>query len=207
MIGTDLTVQLLVLRLIAGLIIATVQGAVIAGMAVLLGDQGPRYDGRLTLLPWGHVDVLGLGSLMLTGFGWGRPVAIDPDKLRLGRWGLVLAVLAQSAALLLAGVVLLLLAIPLLRVLDFTAGVTAAAFVREAARLCVWMALLSLLPIPPLAGSHFLAALGLRVPKQAGIYLGWALFAASVFGVTRIVLAPAYYLIAPMLLGIDVAGY
>ncbi len=203
MISTDLTVQLVLLRLLAGIIIATVQGAVIAGVAVLLGDKGPRYDGRLTVLPWGHIDLLGLGSLMLTGFGWGRPVAIDSGKLRLGRWGLVVAVLVASAALLLVGFLLLLLAAPLLRGLDYTAGVTAAAFVREAAGLCVWMALFSLLPIPPLAGAHFLAALGLSVPKQAATYLGWALFVASVFGVTEAVLLPAYNLIAPLLLGIN----
>lgn len=203
---TDLTIQLVVLRLLAGLIIAAVQGGAIAATAVLLGDKGPRYDGRLTLLPWGHVDLLGLGSLLLTGFGWGRPVAIEAGKLRLGRWGLVVAVLAGSAVLLLVGFLLLLLAIPLLKVLDYTAGVAAAAFVREAARLCVWMALFSLVPIPPLAGGHFLTALGLSVPKQASTYLGSALLVASVFGVTHVVLTPAFGLIAPIVLGIDVAG-
>ena len=51
MIGSDLTLQLVVMRLFAGLIIATVQGATIAAVAVLLGDKGPRYDGRLTPAP------------------------------------------------------------------------------------------------------------------------------------------------------------
>src|SRR5262249_45680798 len=120
------------MRLLAGVIIATVHGATIAAAAVLLGDKGPRYDGRLTALPSGHIALLGLGSVMLTGFGWGRPVAIEGGKLRPGRWGLVLAVLAGSAALLVVSFLLLLLAAPLLRSLDFTAGVTAAAFVRVA---------------------------------------------------------------------------
>jgi Zn-dependent protease len=206
MIGADLTVQLVVVRLVAGLIIAIVQGLAIAWTAVLLGDKGPRYDGRLTVLPSPHVDLLGLGSIMLTGFGWGRPVAIDAGELRLGRWGLVVAVLAGSVALLLVAVVLLLLAIPMLRVLDFTAGVTAAAFVRVAARLCVWMALFALLPIPTLAGAHFLTALGIPVPKRAGTYLGWGLLVASIFGVTSTVLTPAYNFIAPLVLGVDAAS-
>lgn len=206
MTGFDLTIQLVVLRLFAGLIIAAVHGAAIAAAAVLLGDKGPRYDGRLTVLPFGHVDMLGLGSIMLTGFGWGRPVAIEAGKLRIGRRGLVVAVLAGSAALLLTGYLLLLLVIPLLTVLPYTAGLAMAAFVRVAARLCVWMALFNLLPIPPLAGAHFLAALGISVPRHAGTYLGWALLAASVFGVTRMVLTPAYDLIAPIVLGIDVVG-
>lgn len=206
MTGADFTLQLLVLRLFAGLIIVTVQGATIAAAAELLGDKGPRYDGRLTLVPFGHVDMLGLGSLMLTGFGWGRPVAIEANRLRVGRWGRVVVALAGSAVLLLAGYLLLLLVIPLLTLLPYTAGLTMAAFVRVAARLCVWMALLNLLPLPPLAGAHFLTAFGLSVPKQTGSYLAWALLTASVLGVTRIVLTPAYDLIAPMVLGIAGAG-
>ncbi len=201
MIGSDLTVDLVLMRLVAGVIIATVQGLAIAAVAVLLGDKGPRYDGRLTAWPWGHVDLLGLFSVTLTGFGWGRPVAVDHNQLRLGRWGLVVLVLVGSAALLLVGVLLLQLAIPLLKALDYTAGVTAAAFVRQAAQLCVWMALFSLLPLPPLAGAHFLTALGVSVPKQLGTYLGWALLVASLFGVTRMLLRPAYAVIAPLLLG------
>ncbi|MGV8989380.1 MAG: hypothetical protein ACOH2H_24430 [Cypionkella sp.] len=206
MIGPELTIQLVALRLFAGIIIATVQGATIATVAVLLGDKGPRHDGRLTVLPGGHVDLLSLGSIMLTGFGWGQPVAIEAAALRIGRWGLVVVVLAGSAALLLAGYLLLMLAIPLLTLLPYTAGLTMAAFVRVAARLCVWTALFSLLPIPPLTGAHFLAAVGIVVPKPAGTYLGWALLTASIFGVTRTVLSPAYDLIAPIVLGGAVAG-
>lgn len=203
--GTDLTVQIVVSRLLAGLIIATVQGAAIAAAAVLMGDKGPRYDGRLTAMPANHVDLLGLGSIVLTGFGWGRPVAVEADKLLIGRWGLVAAVLIGSATLLLTAYALLLLAIPLLTLLPLTSGIAAVAFVRTTARLCVWMALFGLLPIPPLAGAHFLAALGLRVPKIAGSYLAWVLLAASFFGVTRTVLTPVYRLIAPLVLGIEIA--
>ncbi len=205
MIGSDLTVDLVVMRVIAGVIIMTVQGLVIAAVAVGLGDKGPQYDGRLTAWPWGHVDLLGLLSMALTGFGWGRPVAVDPGQLRIGRWGLVVVVLASSAALLLLGFLLQLLAAPALRQLDYTAAVTIAAFVREAAQLCVWIALFSLLPIPPLAGAHFLRALGVTVPDRWATYLGWALFIASIFDVTSMVVTPAYKLVAPLVLGADIA--
>jgi hypothetical protein len=115
-------------------------------------------------------------------------------------------VLAGAVALLLLGFVLLLLVIPLLTVLDYTSGIAVAAFLRIAAERCVWAALLSLLPIPPLAGAHFLTALGIQVPKQAGTYLGWVLLVASVFGITRVVLAPAYNLIAPLVIATASAG-
>ena len=206
MIVSELTIQLIVLRLFAGLIIALVQGATIAAVAVMLGDRGPRYDGRLTLNPFRHVDLLGLGSIMLTGFGWSRPVAIEAAQLRWGRWGLVAAALAGSVALLAAAWLLLLLVIPLLTLLPYTAGLTTAAFVRVAARLCVWMALFTLLPVPPLAGAHLLAALGIRLPPSAGVVIGWGLVLASLFGITRIALTPAYDIVAPLVLGRNLAG-
>lgn len=201
MIGPGLTVDLVVMRVIAGVIVALVQGLAIAAAAVLLGDKGPRYDGRLTASPFGHVDLVGLLSLTLSGFGWSRPVAVDPAELRFGRWGLVLVVLAGTVALLAVAALLLLLAAPLLRGLDYTAAITAVAFVREAAKLCVAIALFTLIPIPPLAGAHFLAALGITLPRRTGAYVGWALLIASVFGVTRIVVKPVYDVVAPLLLG------
>lgn len=204
MIGPELTLQLMVQRLVAGLIIATVQSAAMAAAAVLLGDKGPRHDRRLSAWPTAHIDMLGLGSLMLTGFGWSRALAIDPAQMRCGRWGLVGLVLAGSAAQLLAGYLILKLVIPLLTILPDTAGLAAAAFVRVTSQLCVWMALFSLLPLPPLAGGHFLRAVGIVVPRQTDGYLGWALLIASVLGVTRVVLTPAFELVAPIVLGNDV---
>lgn len=205
MIGTDLTIPLLAMRLLAGVVIAIVQGLSIAGVAVLLGDRGPRFDGRLSVLPPAHVDLVGLGSMALTGFGWGRPVAIEAGQLRIGRWGLAVAVLAGSLALLILAALLVLVSNPLLVALPYTAGLTVTAFVRLTARLCVWTALLALLPIPPLAGAHFLAALGIAVPRQAVTWLGWALLVASLLGVTRMVLTPAYAVLAPLVLGADIA--
>lgn len=203
--GLDLTVQLVVFRLLAGLLLVAVHGATLAAVAVLLGDRGPKHDGRLTLVPFGHIDLLGLGSLVLTGFGWSKPVAIDPTETRVGRWGPVIATLAGSAALLAFGSLILLLVIPLLTVLPYTAGIGAAAFVRLTAQLCVWMALLALVPLPPLAGTHLLAALGIRLPSSAGMFVGWALLLASILGVTRMVLTPAYDLVAPLVIAGAVA--
>lgn len=206
MFGLDLTLQLVVLRLVAGLIIAAVQGATIAAVAVLLGDKGPRYDGRLTLLPFGHVDLLGLGSLMLTGFGWSKSVAIELGQLRPGRWGLVIAALAGSAALLAAAWLILLLVIPSLTLLPHTAALTVAAFLRVASRLCVWMALFTLLPVPPLAGAHLLGAVGVRLPASAGTWIGWGLLLASLLGITPMVLTPVYNVVAPLVLGAELAA-
>ncbi|MHB2168012.1 zinc metalloprotease [Alsobacter sp. R-9] len=205
MIGPELTIQLVAMRLLAGIAIAMVHSLAIARVAVLLGDDGPRHDGRTRPFSSGHISLPGIGALMLTGFGWAAPVTIAGDRLKGGRIALVLPVLAGSAALLLLGFVLLLLASPALRALDFTAGVTAAAFVRVAGRLCVWIALFSLLPVPPLAGAHLLEAMGVRFPPRAAVAGAIALTLASLAGWTQWLLTPAYKAIAPLVLGADVA--
>lgn len=203
MIGFDLTLSLAAMRLFAGLIIVTVQGAMIAGVAVLLGDKGPRHDGRLTLLPFGHVDLLGLASLILGGFGWSKPVAVETGQLRVGRWGQVIVALAGVLVLVVLAWLLLLLVVPALTLLPQTAALTVAAFLRVAARLCVWMALFTLLPLPPLAGAHLLEAAGIRLPASVGLWIGVALAVLSILGITRTVLAPVYDIIAPLVLGPD----
>ena len=201
MIGSELTVQLVLFRLLAGLIIATVQGATVAAVAVLLGDRGPRHDGRMTLLTLGHVDLIGLVSLVLSGFGWSKPVAVEAAQLRFGRWGLVLIALSGSVVLLALGYLCLQLVIPALTLLPYTAGLTTAAFLRAAAPLCVWMSLFTLLPVPPLVGGYLLEAAGIRLPSGVGLWIGVGLLLVSVAGLTRMVLAPAYAIVAPLVLG------
>lgn len=43
-----------------------------------LGDDTPRIQGRLNLNPFSHIDPIGLAMLVFAGFGWGKPVEIDP---------------------------------------------------------------------------------------------------------------------------------
>ena len=74
----DLSLQQYVLRLCAILVIAPVHGAAIAATARALGDQGPQHDGRLTLNPLVHLDILGTISGVLFAIGWIKPIAIDP---------------------------------------------------------------------------------------------------------------------------------
>lgn len=50
-----------------------------AWMSDRLGDPTPRRQGRLTINPIAHIDPLGFVALLLVGFGWGKPVMIDPS--------------------------------------------------------------------------------------------------------------------------------
>ena len=43
-----------------------------------LGDDTPRLQGRLTLNPLGHLDPIGSIMLLFAGFGWGKPVEVNP---------------------------------------------------------------------------------------------------------------------------------
>lgn len=49
-----------------------------AYVAVRLGDQTPRFQGRLTLDPRAHLDPIGLVFALIAGFGWARPVPVNP---------------------------------------------------------------------------------------------------------------------------------
>ncbi len=53
-----------------------------AVVADYLGDSTPRLHGRLTLNPLAHLDPLGSLLLLVAGFGWAKPVPINPAALR-----------------------------------------------------------------------------------------------------------------------------
>lgn len=49
-----------------------------AWMSNKLGDPTPARQGRLTVNPMAHIDWIGFIALIFCGFGWGKPVMIDP---------------------------------------------------------------------------------------------------------------------------------
>ena len=53
-----------------------------AAVSLRAGDISPRRDGRMTLDPRRHLDPFGVTALLVAGFGWGRPVRLDPALLR-----------------------------------------------------------------------------------------------------------------------------
>ncbi len=152
----DFSPQQLVLRLCALLFIAGVHGLAVAATAVALGDPGPRHDGRLTFNPLAHLDILGGISAVLFSVGWIRPIAIDPAKLRPGRAGLALVVIAGAAATILSALALRLVRPMILPLLPDTASAIAFALIETTGQLSLWFALFNLLPVPCLTGSHLL---------------------------------------------------
>jgi Zn-dependent protease len=58
-----------------------------AWMSNKLGDPTPKRQGRLTINPLAHIDWIGFLALLLVGFGWGKPVMIDPSYYKNRRTG------------------------------------------------------------------------------------------------------------------------
>ena len=68
----------LMFRAPALLIALTIHEYAHACVSDSLGDPTPGLQGRLTLNPLAHLDIVGTLMLVLCGFGWAKPVEIDP---------------------------------------------------------------------------------------------------------------------------------
>ena len=132
-----------------GLVIGiTVHEASHAASAYLLGDDTAYRDGRVTLNPVSHLDLLGSMMLLLAGFGWGRPTPVVPSKLRGGVFGPVAVALAGPVSnLLIVAFCAVLYLLPPVQVGYLFILVVMVAFTN--ALLFVF----NLIPIPPLDGS------------------------------------------------------
>ena len=53
-----------------------------AYMADKLGDKTPKFQGRLSLNPFVHIDPIGFIMILLIGFGWAKPVQTNPGVYR-----------------------------------------------------------------------------------------------------------------------------
>ena len=122
-----------------------------------LGDPTPRIQGRVTLNPAAHVDLMGFVLLMLIGFGWGKPVQIDPRYYKHRR--------RDSIMVALAGVCMnLLLAFAAAGLMKLYYIGTSGVFSSSSPSYIVWQILegvvqinivllfFNLLPLPPLDG-------------------------------------------------------
>ena len=87
--------------LVSGLVIHE-----LAHVAVALrcGDPSPRRDGRMTLDPRRHLDPFGFPALLVAGFGWARPVSLNPLHLRTARQRAAVAAAGPLAHLAVAAV-------------------------------------------------------------------------------------------------------
>ncbi len=156
----NLSVPTLISRIITLLIAFTGHEFAHAATANALGDDTPRLHGRLTLNPLAHLDVMGTITLLFAGFGWAKPVPVNPYAVqRKTRAGMMLVSLAGPATNLLMGS---LAAIPLrfgwvpLQNASGPILPTLGAFLFEFLYINLALFLFNLLPLAPLDGEKII---------------------------------------------------
>ncbi|WP_300022748.1 site-2 protease family protein [Oscillibacter sp.] len=129
--------------------------------AYALGDPTAKSMHRLSLNPLRHIDWFGLAMMFVAGFGWAKPVPVDPRYFRKPKQGMALTALAGPVSNLL----LALLAIAISKVIYLYAPYNVfwnglfEFCLYTVAPLSVGLGLFNLVPIPPLDGSKVLAVL------------------------------------------------
>jgi len=118
-----------------------------------LGDPTPRSLGRLSLNPLKHLDPIGTIALIFLGFGWGKPVPIDPYNLQHPKRDEAIISLAGPVSNLILALIISLLVkfLPLNNI--------SILFLSILVQMNVVLAIFNLLPLPPLDGSKIFLAL------------------------------------------------
>lgn len=124
-----------------------------------LGDYSQKDRGRLTLNPLKHLDPLGTLSLIVFGFGWAKPVQVDPYFYKNKKEGMIWTAMAGPLMNFIVGFVMVLLYMAFIRFEwayqnEFMYYLFQ--LVANTATINVGLGIFNLIPIPPLDGSKIL---------------------------------------------------
>ncbi len=132
-----------------------------------LGDPTPERDGRLTLNPFAHLDLAGTILMILTGFGWAKPVMVDPRYYKNQKKGMAITAAAGPLSNLLMAIIGMIVYYSVVIIkekfqinMDFS---TLLMFVYVFIYTNLCFMVFNIIPIPPLDGSK---VLGLLLPNR-----------------------------------------
>jgi len=163
------------------------------------GDPTPRAQGRLTLNPAAHIDLIGFLCLFFAGFGWGQPVQIDPRYYKHRRMD---EFLVSIAGVTMNFIVAVALAFVLRLIMhsgsaffSTTTGDVILNMVQYGIFINLVLMIFNLIPVPPLDGWGILTQIfdlekyrWYPIVYQNGFYI---LLALILFNVTSLILDPA----------------
>ena len=134
-----------------------------------LGDPTPRREGRLTLNPLAHLDLVGTLLMIFTGFGWAKPVGVNPMYYKDRKKGMALTALAGPVSNfimaflgVLIGTLLLILGNRMGWSQNVMSNINFIFYIFAFRNLCFMV--FNLIPIPPLDGAK---VLGMFLPDRA----------------------------------------
>jgi len=176
-------------------------------VAVKLGDDTPRMQGRMTLNPLKHIDPLGFMCLLLVGFGWAKPVMINSRNFKNPRRDDFLVSIAGPASNLIMAFIFVIL----MKLADMFLPVTMTtqviwAVLSGTVQINLVLMVFNLLPIPPLDGHHILGNIG-GAPVWNFYYkyfdqLRFVMLLLIVFNVTSKIIGPIVSFLYRFLIGI-----
>ena len=130
-------------------------------MALALGDDIARSEGRISLNPLRHIDPVGFLMLVVVGFGWAKPVRVNMFRFRNPKLGMALTAFAGPASNILLALVLMPLYgifVALGYAFENMALYYAVKLVSTTVYLSLSLAVFNLIPFPPLDGSKIVEA-------------------------------------------------
>lgn len=173
-----------------------------------LGDPTPRRQGRVTINPLAHIDWIGFLALLLVGFGWGKPVQIDPGYYKNRRRDEFLVSIAGVTMNLILAVFF---SIPARAMVKAFSGAMASDLVYNIYLMIFYiisinivLMIFNLIPCPPLDGWGIITQI-FRLDRYSWWYKvyqygTWILLALIVFNVTDLIITPLVSLILGVLL-------